>query len=103
MSIPSRKATGGDDAAAVALSRLGGELADRGCQSELLAGGTAPWLLVSNPAVEHLGAAVVAWSGSFWWTWGDCLGALGDVTRAADRVATSLTAPPRHGEAGNQA
>ncbi len=47
-------------ACGTALTRLGGELADRGCQSELLPGGSAPWLLVSNPAVRHCRAVVVA-------------------------------------------
>ena len=91
------------DAATAALRELGGELANRECRSEVLAGGTAPWLLVSNPETRHRGAAVIAWQGSFWWTWGDCLGATTDVSRAADRVATSLTAPPSPREAGDLA
>jgi hypothetical protein len=90
------------DAATAALRVLGGELANRGCHSEVLAGGTAPWLLISNPKTRHRGAAVIAWQGSFWWTWGDCLGATSDVSRAADRVATSLTTPPSPPEAGDQ-
>jgi len=89
------------DAATAALRMLGGELASRGCHSEILAGGTAPWLLVSNPQARHRGAAVIAWQGSFWWTWGDRLGATTDVSRAADRVATSLTTPPNPREAGD--
>ncbi len=82
------------DAATAALRVLASELANRGCESEVLAGGTAPWLLVSSPKTRHRGAAVIAWQDSFWWTWGDCLGATSDVSRAADRVATSLTTSP---------
>jgi hypothetical protein len=74
-----------------ALTRLGGELADRGCTSELLAGGSAPWLLVSNSAIRNCGAVVVAWNHSFWWPWGDQISAIGDVTGAADVVAATLT------------
>jgi hypothetical protein len=78
-------------ACGTALTRLGGELADRGCQSELLPGGSAPWLLISNPAVRHCGAVVVAWKHSFWWPWGAEISAIGDPTGAADVVAASLT------------
>lgn len=90
-----------DVAAWAALSRLGGELADRGCQWELLPGGTAPWLLASKPAQGKPGAVVIAWADWYWWPWGDQLGPYSEAATAADRVATSLTRPPRPRPAGD--
>lgn len=89
------------DAACAALSQLGGELADRGCQWELLPGGTAPWLLVSKPAHEKSGAVVIAWADWYWWPSGDHVGPYSEVAKTADRVTTSLTSPPQPRQAGD--
>src|SRR5579863_7944213 len=88
------------DAASAALNQLGGELADRGCRWELLPGGTAPWLLVSEPA-EKSSAVVIAWADWYWSPWGEHVGPYSDVAQTADRVAISLTSPPMPRQAGD--